>query len=150
MVHVSNTMWRIKNEPSNSTSCSHNALHLLVLVAGILYWGLQLTSSFSIWGCVLKSYLIEVLYFEGPNHLWRALKTSILNTGGSHPRSARCRLECLVVNILKLRTIHFSTKPLIKWCTMLDKFPAPRRIDLQPGGDLRIFFAKFWYFLQFK
>jgi len=32
MVHASNTMWRIKNQPSNSTSSSDNALRLLVLV----------------------------------------------------------------------------------------------------------------------
>ena len=48
-------MCRIKNQPSNSTSCSDNALHLLVLVAGIFYWGLQVTSPFSILGCVLKA-----------------------------------------------------------------------------------------------
>jgi hypothetical protein len=54
MIHVSSTMWRIKNQPSNSTSWSDNTLRLLVLVAGILYWGLQVTSSFSIWGCILK------------------------------------------------------------------------------------------------
>ena len=47
MVHVCNTVWRIKNQPSNSTSCSDSAVHLLVPVAGILYWGLQVTSSFS-------------------------------------------------------------------------------------------------------
>ena len=29
MVHVSNTMWRIKNRPSNSTSCSDNALRFV-------------------------------------------------------------------------------------------------------------------------
>ena len=39
MVHVLSTMWRIKNEPSNCTSCSHNVLRLLVLVAGRLHWG---------------------------------------------------------------------------------------------------------------
>ena len=55
MVHVSSTTWRIKNQPSTSTSCSNSAIRLLVLVAGILYWGLQVTSSFSIRGCVLKS-----------------------------------------------------------------------------------------------
>ena len=33
MVHVSSTMWRIKNQPSNSTSCSDNVLPLLILVA---------------------------------------------------------------------------------------------------------------------
>jgi hypothetical protein len=30
MVHVSNTMWRIENRPSNSTSCGDNALRLFV------------------------------------------------------------------------------------------------------------------------
>ena len=54
MVHVSSIMWRIKNQPSNFISCSDNAVRLLVLVASILYWGLQVTSSFSIWGCVFK------------------------------------------------------------------------------------------------
>ena len=53
-VHVSNTLWRIKNRLSNSSSCSDNALRLLVLVKGKSYWGLQVTFSFSIWGCVLK------------------------------------------------------------------------------------------------
>ena len=68
MVHVSNTMWRIKNQPSNSTSCSDNALHLLVLVMGILYWGLQVTSSFSIWGCILKGCFERGIF-------WRAKST---------------------------------------------------------------------------
>ena len=40
MIHVSSTMWRFKNQPSNSTSCSDRALGLVLLVAGILYWGL--------------------------------------------------------------------------------------------------------------
>ena len=65
MVHVCSTMWRIENQPSNSTSCSDNALCLLVLVAGRLYRGLQVTSSFSILGCVLKG------CFEG-GIFWRA------------------------------------------------------------------------------
>ena len=57
MVHVCSTIWRTKYPPSNSISCSGNALRLLVLVTDISYWGLQVTmsSSFSIWGCVLKS-----------------------------------------------------------------------------------------------
>ena len=55
MVHVSSTIQKIKNQPSNSTSCSDNTLRLLVLVACILYQGLQvMSSSFSMWGCVLK------------------------------------------------------------------------------------------------
>ena len=40
-----------------------------------------MTSSFSIRGCDLKGCLREV-YFEGPHHLGRALKTSILPTEG--------------------------------------------------------------------
>jgi hypothetical protein len=43
MVHVSSTMWRIKNLPSKSTSYIDNALRLLVLVANELYWGLRVT-----------------------------------------------------------------------------------------------------------
>ena len=62
-------MWRIKNRPSNSTSCSDNALRSLVLVAGKLHWGLQVTSSFSIWGCVLKGCFERGI-------LWRAKSRS--------------------------------------------------------------------------
>ena len=32
MAYVSSTIWRIKNQPYNSTSCSDNALHFWVLV----------------------------------------------------------------------------------------------------------------------
>ena len=64
MVHVSSTMWRIKNQPSNSTSCSDNALCLLVLVVGRLCWGFQVTSSFSIWGCVLKGCFERGLFWR--------------------------------------------------------------------------------------
>jgi hypothetical protein len=69
-------MWSIKNQPSNSMSCSDNALHLLILVAGILYWGLQGTSSFSIWDCVLKGcfersiFWRAKLYFKGIEDSW--------------------------------------------------------------------------------
>ena len=70
MVHASNTMWRVKNQPSNSTSCSDNTLHLLNTVVGKFYW---------VWGCLLKGCLREV-YFEMQNPLeGHSLKTSILN-----------------------------------------------------------------------
>ena len=45
---------KINNKSSNSISYSDIALRLLVLVVGRLYWELPVTSSFSIWGCVLK------------------------------------------------------------------------------------------------
>ena len=69
MVHVSCIMWRIKNQPSNSTSCSDNALRLLVLMAGTLNWGLQVMSSFSIWGCVLKGYFERGIFWRAKLHL---------------------------------------------------------------------------------
>ena len=64
MVHVSSTTWRIKNRPYNFTSCSDNALRLLVFMTGRLYWELQVTSSFqfvvAFWRVVLRE-----VYFEG-------------------------------------------------------------------------------------
>jgi hypothetical protein len=55
MVHVFSITWRINHQPSNSISCCDNALRLSVLVrTGILYWGLQMMSSFSIRDCTLK------------------------------------------------------------------------------------------------
>ena len=46
----------IENQPSDFASCSDNGVHLLVLVAGMLYRGLQLTSLFLIRGCVFKGH----------------------------------------------------------------------------------------------
>jgi len=62
-------MWSIKNQPSNSISCTDNALRLLVLAAGILYWGLQGTSSFSIWDCVLKGCFERGIFRRAKSHL---------------------------------------------------------------------------------
>jgi hypothetical protein len=72
MIHVSCTMWRFKNQPSNSTSCRDNALRLLlVLVVGKSNWGLPMTSSFSSWGYITKDCFERGIF-------WRASKTSIL------------------------------------------------------------------------
>ena len=65
-------MWRITNQPSKSTCGSDSALHLVVLLAGNLYLGLQVMPSFSILGRILK----------GPNCVWRSSKASIMNIGG--------------------------------------------------------------------
>ena len=78
IVHISSIMWRIKNKSSNPTSCSDNALRLLVLVLERLYWELQVTSSFQFE--VGFEGLLREVYFEGPNCVWRASKTSISNT----------------------------------------------------------------------
>ena len=45
-----------------------------------------MTSSFPIWGCVLKGCFKRGIYLKGPNRIWRALKTSILNTNGTRER----------------------------------------------------------------
>jgi hypothetical protein len=44
---------------------SDNALRLLALVVDILYWGLQVMSSFSIWGCILKGYFDRWYILKG-------------------------------------------------------------------------------------
>jgi hypothetical protein len=69
MVHVSSTMWRIENQPSNSNSCSANALRSLVLVAGILYWGLRVTSSFSNWACILKGCFERGIFWRAKSRM---------------------------------------------------------------------------------
>ena len=75
-------MWRIENQPPNFTSCSDDVLVcLLVLVVGWLHWGvLRVTSSISILGLRFEGFVLREVYFEGLDHVWRALKTSILNT----------------------------------------------------------------------
>ena len=59
----------LKNQPSNFTSCSDNTLRLMVPLAGRLYWGLQVTSSFSIWGCVLKGYFERGIFWRVKSRL---------------------------------------------------------------------------------
>ena len=81
MVHVSNTMWRIHNQPSSSTSCSDDALRLLVLVAGRSYWGLQVLSSFCDLGLRIEDSFWERYILKGQIVFWRALKTLFLNIG---------------------------------------------------------------------
>ena len=87
MVHILSSMWRIKNRPYNSTSCSDDALHLLVFVACRLYWGLQVTSSFPIRGCVaFWRVVLREVYFEGLNHGWRHWRLQSWTSNGSRRR----------------------------------------------------------------
>ena len=70
MVHVSSIMWRMKNQPSNSASCSDKCPTLVVFVLCKLYWGIQvMTSSFSIWGRVLKGCFVRGLFWRAKPHL---------------------------------------------------------------------------------
>ena len=115
MVHVFITMWWIENQPSKSTSCSDNALRLLVPGTSRLYWGLQVTASFSTWGCVLRE-----VHFKGPYRVWRALKTSILNTRPeqSNPSSAHW-LRCGRVFTSKARLV---LRPALNFSRLLFDF----------------------------
>jgi hypothetical protein len=56
-------------------------IHLLVLVVGRfrLYQRFQVTSSFFQFGVAFWKSVLREVYFERPNRVWRALKTSILN-----------------------------------------------------------------------
>ena len=78
MVHVSRTVWRVGNQATNSASCVDNALCLLVLVSGKVYWGFKWRLHFQ-YGVAFRRVLLGEVYFEGPNHIWRALNTSLLN-----------------------------------------------------------------------
>ena len=69
MIHVFSIMWRIKNQPSNITSCSDNALRLLVLVAGRLYSGLQVRSSFCNLGLRFEGLFWERYMLKGQSRL---------------------------------------------------------------------------------
>ena len=69
MVHVFSVMWRIKNQPSNFTSCSDNALRLLVLVAGIVYWGFQVIVFIFNLGCIVKGCFKRGLFWRPKSRL---------------------------------------------------------------------------------
>ena len=79
MVYVLSTMWTIKNQPSNSTSRSDNSLCLWFLwredYIEDFKWCLRFQIRVAFWRVCLRE-----VYIEGPNRVWRALRTSILNT----------------------------------------------------------------------
>ena len=75
MIHASNTMWRIKNQPSNSTSYNDSALRLLVLVMGIytedFMWRHRFQFRVELGRVVLK----DILYtFEGAKSCSKGIK----------------------------------------------------------------------------
>ena len=108
MVHVSSIMWRIKNQPSNSTSCGDNALRLLVLVVAVLYWGLQVTSSFSIWGCVLKGCFVRGVFLKGQvvfEEYWRLQSWTLTTNDQGQDRIIQNRCSRFVqIAVLALTT----------------------------------------------
>jgi hypothetical protein len=89
---------QIKNQPSNSTSCSDNALRLLVLVVGILYRGLQGTSPYSIWGCALKGCFKRGIFWRAKSRL-KGIEDFNLEHCTSHTRLR------LVTNSLALSSV---------------------------------------------
>ena len=79
MVHVSSTMWRIQNQPSNTLlSRSDNALRLLVLLTDRLHRGLKVTSSLSILGLCFERLFLERYLLKGQIMLeghWQRLQS---------------------------------------------------------------------------
>ena len=86
-------MHRIKNQSSNSTSCSDDALRLSVLVVGRLYWGLQVTSSFCNLGLRFEGlFWKRYIYSESPNRIWRLQSWTLMTppaSGLARPDPAR-------------------------------------------------------------
>ena len=44
-------------------------LHLLIIVVGKSYWGLQMTSSFPIWGCIMKGCIERGIFWRAKSRL---------------------------------------------------------------------------------
>jgi hypothetical protein len=100
----------LENQPSNSTSCSDNALCLLVLVASKLYWGLQVRSSFSIWGCIMKGCVEGGMFWRAKSRL-KGIEDFNLEHwpfGRSHMRS-QVPLALASPNIWTPRTVKIWT-----------------------------------------
>ena len=91
-------------------SCSYNALCLLVLVTGILYWGLQVTSSFSIWGCVLKGCFERGIFCRAKSRL-KGMEDFNLEgfVGGAGPNRMKVRTS------IGSPTHEFGVQPFILW-----------------------------------
>ena len=79
MIHVSGTMWRIKNQPSRANSCSDSALRLSGSCGGQIISSTSSDVFILQFGVAFWRVVLREVYFEGPNRVWRALKTSIWN-----------------------------------------------------------------------
>ena len=103
-------------------------LRLLVLVAGRLDRGLQVTASFCNLGLRFEGLFWERYIFEGPNCVWWATKTSILNTDytkadwkvASAKQGARYLMQPCGTKSLEVAQAAFSSKHNGAWHTSLD------------------------------
>ena len=94
VIHVTNTMWRIKNQAFNSTSCIDNALGLLVLVSGRVYWGLQVTSSFLVWDCISKGCFGRGMFWRAKSHLKGIEDFNLEHCNYACPKTSRALVCC--------------------------------------------------------
>ena len=116
-VHVFSTMWRVKSRSCSSTTCSDNALRLLVLVAGKLYvedfkWRLHFQFRVAFWRVVLTE-----AYFEGPDRVWSLLCfrfTALQLNSQLVGATSYMRQGCDHVNVRTLSS-YSKTIPLT-WC----------------------------------
>jgi hypothetical protein len=110
LLHVSITMQKFKNRLSNSTSCSDNALRLLVLVMCKIYWGLQVAFSFWIWGCVLKGCFERGMFWRAKSRL-KGIEDFNLEHWGQCPGEkifGHNRLEILTVFLPSVQPLTCS------------------------------------------
>ena len=87
MVHVFSAMWRIKNKPLTSFLIV-TMLYACCFLWWAYYiedckWCLHFQFGIAFWRVIMRE-----VYFEGPNHVWRALNTSILTT---NYQASKCR-----------------------------------------------------------
>ena len=122
MVHVSNTIWRTTNQPPTFTSrsdyypmlshfCMNSAWH-----AYHFKWRLH----FQFGVAFRRVIILWEVHFEGLNRVWRALKTSILNTGRClrlktstfEPCHIICQLVSASCNVDGVKAVVLETKLL--------------------------------------
>jgi hypothetical protein len=120
------------NHLTLGNSCSDNTLRLLVLVVGKIYWGLHVTSSFSIWGCILKGCFERGIFWRAKSRLkgiedfnlehWRGAPRIGTNR---HITIKHDRILSLVFwrHLYAKRGLHALWEQTHSWCLNVNRIP---------------------------
>jgi hypothetical protein len=108
---------RIKNQPSNSTSCSDNALQLVGSCGGQIISKIARGVFNSNLGMCFEGLFWERYIFEGPHRTWRALKTSILSSGEHIFVESRCPYKGLHTTSFVVKSTTCSNSN--RWLAMV-------------------------------
>jgi hypothetical protein len=106
---------RIKNQPSNSTSCSDNALQLVGSCDGQIISRIASGVFNSNLGMCFEGLFWERYIFEGPHRTWRALKTSILSSGEHIFVESRCPYKGLHTTSFVVKSTTCSNSSRWLW-----------------------------------